>query len=218
MARLDVAIFNAILRESADEMPSDPISDPISDAEVLPIPAGKASFGAGAQLKIAVRVLVELFPVRVVNVYMIVNLLLILMHSIKSITLCHFSWFFTSRNKLNFYELQIGNWSRWITELVGSGGANSVDDETRADNDDDGSEYDFSSESFHLLNALSDLMLLPKDMLLSRTIRKEVHLKTLKLSCLLPIVHISFSLLMMLLEHYPSGLSHIWSDHNKKGS
>lgn len=104
--------------------------------------------------------------------------------------------FFTSRNKLNFYELQIGNWSRWITELVGSGGANSVDDETRADNDDDGSEYDFSSESFHLLNALSDLMLLPKDMLLSRTIRKEVHLKTLKLSCLLPIVHISFSLLM----------------------
>lgn len=61
VARLDVAIFNAILRESADQMPSDPISDPISDAEVLPIPAGKASFGAGAQLKIAVRVLVELF-------------------------------------------------------------------------------------------------------------------------------------------------------------
>ncbi|KAL3340979.1 hypothetical protein AABB24_025505 [Solanum stoloniferum] len=121
VARLDVAIFNAILRESADEMPSDPISDPISDAEVLPIPAGKASFGAGAQLKIA-----------------------------------------------------IGNWSRWITELVGSGGANSVDDETRADNEDDGSEYDSSSESFNLLNALSDLMLLPKDMLLSRTIRKEV--------------------------------------------
>ncbi|KAH0760311.1 hypothetical protein KY290_016384 [Solanum tuberosum] len=121
VARLDVAIFNAILRESSDEMPSDPISDPISDAEVLPIPAGKASFGAGAQLKIA-----------------------------------------------------IGNWSRWITELVGSGGANSVDDETRADNEDDGSEYDSSSESFNLLNALSDLMLLPKDMLLSRTIRKEV--------------------------------------------
>ncbi|XP_004234229.2 uncharacterized protein [Solanum lycopersicum] len=121
VARLDVAIFNAILRVSSDEMPSDPISDPISDAEVLPIPAGKASFGAGAQLKIA-----------------------------------------------------IGNWSRWITELVGSGGANSVDDESRADNEDDGSEYDSSSESFNLLNALSDLMLLPKDMLLSRTIRKEV--------------------------------------------
>ncbi|CAN4101878.1 unnamed protein product [Withania somnifera] len=121
VARLDVAIFNAILRESADVMPSDPISDPISDAEVLPIPAGKASFAAGAQLKIA-----------------------------------------------------IGNWSRWLTELVGSGDANSVDGENRVDNEDDGSEYDSSSESFHLLNALSDLMLLPKDMLLSRTIRKEV--------------------------------------------
>ncbi|KAJ8531458.1 hypothetical protein K7X08_026892 [Anisodus acutangulus] len=121
VARLDVAIFNAILRQSADEMPSDPISDPISDVEVLPIPAGKASFGAGAQLKKA-----------------------------------------------------IGNWSRWLTDLVGSGDANSLDDEKRTDNEDDGSEYDTSSESFYLLNALSDLMLLPKDMLLSRTIRKEV--------------------------------------------
>lgn len=160
---------------------------------------------------------------------MIVSLLLILMHNSKSIALCHFSSFLPQETNLLLMKLkmflshglQIGNWSRWITELVGSGGSNSVDDETRADNEDDGSEYDFSSESFHLLNALSDLMLLPKDMLLSRTIRKEVHLKTLKVSCLsylLSIVHNSFSLLMMLLEHYSSGLSHIWSDHNKKGS
>lgn len=55
VARLDVAMFNAILRESADEIPSDPLSDPISDAGVLPIPAGQASFGAGAQLKNTVR-------------------------------------------------------------------------------------------------------------------------------------------------------------------
>lgn len=54
VARLDVAMFNAILRESADEIPTDPVSDPISDAKVLPIPAGKSSFGAGAQLKNAV--------------------------------------------------------------------------------------------------------------------------------------------------------------------
>lgn len=54
MARLDVAMFNAILRESADEIPTDPVSDPISDAKVLPISAGKSSFGAGAQLKNAV--------------------------------------------------------------------------------------------------------------------------------------------------------------------
>lgn len=54
MARLDVAMFNAILRESADEIPTDPVSDPISDSKVLPIFAGKSSFGAGAQLKNAV--------------------------------------------------------------------------------------------------------------------------------------------------------------------
>ena len=54
MSRLDVAMFNAILRESAEEMPTDPVSDPISDPKVLPIPAGNSSFGAGAQLKNAV--------------------------------------------------------------------------------------------------------------------------------------------------------------------
>ncbi|KAG8365923.1 hypothetical protein BUALT_Bualt17G0022500 [Buddleja alternifolia] len=52
--RLDVAMFNAILRESAEDMPTDPLSDPISDSKVLPIPAGKSSFGAGAQLKNAI--------------------------------------------------------------------------------------------------------------------------------------------------------------------
>jgi hypothetical protein len=54
VSRLDVAMFNAILRESAEEMPTDPVSDPISDPKVLPIPAGNSSFGAGAQLKNAV--------------------------------------------------------------------------------------------------------------------------------------------------------------------
>ncbi|KAI3452609.1 hypothetical protein Pfo_009273 [Paulownia fortunei] len=49
--RLDMAMFNAILRESDEEMPTDPLSDPISDSKVLPIPAGKSSFGAGVQLK-----------------------------------------------------------------------------------------------------------------------------------------------------------------------
>lgn len=54
MARLDVAMFNAILRESADDNPTDPVSDPISDAKVLPVPAGTSSFGSGARLKNAV--------------------------------------------------------------------------------------------------------------------------------------------------------------------
>ncbi|XP_042024335.1 uncharacterized protein LOC121771582 [Salvia splendens] len=49
--RLDMAMFNAILRESAEEMPTDPISDPISESKVLPIPHGQSSFGAGVELK-----------------------------------------------------------------------------------------------------------------------------------------------------------------------
>lgn len=49
--RLDVAMFNAILRESAKDMPTDPVSDPISDSKVLPVQPAKASFGSGAQLK-----------------------------------------------------------------------------------------------------------------------------------------------------------------------
>ncbi|KAL6969297.1 hypothetical protein U1Q18_029017 [Sarracenia purpurea var. burkii] len=52
--RLDVAMFNAILRESDEDMPTDPVSDPICDPKVLPILAGRSSFGAGAQLKNAV--------------------------------------------------------------------------------------------------------------------------------------------------------------------
>jgi hypothetical protein len=55
VSRLDVAMFNAILRESENEIPSDPISDPIVDSRVLPIPAGDLSFGSGAQLKNFVR-------------------------------------------------------------------------------------------------------------------------------------------------------------------
>lgn len=57
VARLDVAMFNAILRESANEIPTDPVSDPILDSKVLPIPAGDLSFGSGAQLKNSVRII-----------------------------------------------------------------------------------------------------------------------------------------------------------------
>ncbi|XP_020082623.1 uncharacterized protein LOC109706234 [Ananas comosus] len=120
VARLDVAMFNAILRESESEIPTDPVSDPIVDPKVLPIPAGDLSFGSGAQLKNS-----------------------------------------------------IGNWSRWLTDLFGMD-----DDDPRIDGQI-AEEYDdrrlsSESKSFHLLNELSDLLMLPKDMLLERTIRKEV--------------------------------------------
>nr|KJB11645.1 hypothetical protein B456_001G269300 [Gossypium raimondii] len=119
VARLDVAMFNAILRDSGDEIPTDPVSDPISDTLVLPIPAGKTSFGAGAQLKNA-----------------------------------------------------IGNWSRWLTDLFGIDDDDLVGDEN--DWDDNDKQQITSLKSFNLLNALSDLMMLPKDMLLSKHIREEV--------------------------------------------
>ncbi|MFQ6620637.1 hypothetical protein Gotur_000069 [Gossypium turneri] len=119
VARLDVAMFNAILRDSGDEIPTDPVSDPISDTLVLPIPAGKTSFGAGAQLKNA-----------------------------------------------------IGNWSRWLTDLFGIDDDDLVGDEN--DWDDNDERQITSLKSFNLLNALSDLMMLPKDMLLSKHIREEV--------------------------------------------
>ncbi|KAJ0977002.1 hypothetical protein J5N97_012476 [Dioscorea zingiberensis] len=119
VARLDVAMFNAILRESEDEIPTDPVSDPISDSKVLPIPSGKSSFGAGAQLKNA-----------------------------------------------------IGNWSRWLTDLFGMDMDDSPDEEN--EQEDDRLDVATSLKSFHLLNALSDLLMLPKDMLLESSIRKEV--------------------------------------------
>ncbi|XAR48165.1 hypothetical protein NMG60_11030897 [Bertholletia excelsa] len=118
--RLDIAMFNAILRESAEEMPTDPVSDPISDPKVLPIPAGKASFGAGAQLKNA-----------------------------------------------------IGNWSRWLTDLFGIDDNDSPDDENNHD-DSTGMECGKSFKPFRLLNVLSDLMMLPIDMLADSSTRKEV--------------------------------------------
>lgn len=68
---------------------------------------------------------------------------------------------------------QIGNWSRWLTDIFGvdedeADSENAVDDDERISNDT-------SSKCFHLLNALSDLMMLPKDLLLSQTVRKEVR-------------------------------------------
>ncbi|PRQ44581.1 hypothetical protein RchiOBHm_Chr3g0480801 [Rosa chinensis] len=117
VARLDVAMFNAILRESVHEIPTDPVSDPILDSRVLPIPAGDLSFGSGAQLKNSV-----------------------------------------------------GNWSRWLSDMFGM----DADDSLPGSEDDEKQSGDGEPKSFLLLNALSDLLMLPKDMLMDRSIRKEV--------------------------------------------
>lgn len=68
---------------------------------------------------------------------------------------------------------QIGNWSRWLSDLFGMDDADPLEDENDHDGDDE--RQDSSFKSFHLLNALSDLMMLPKDLLLSRSVRKEVN-------------------------------------------
>uniref|UniRef100_A0A453L3Q9 Dilute domain-containing protein n=1 Tax=Aegilops tauschii subsp. strangulata TaxID=200361 RepID=A0A453L3Q9_AEGTS len=121
VARLDVALFNAILRESENEIPSDPISDPILDSRVLPILAGNLSFGSGAQLKNAV-----------------------------------------------------GSWSRLLTDMFGMDGDDSHKDGQGAGGDGNSRRDGAESNSFKLLNELSDLLMLPKDMLLEKSIRKEV--------------------------------------------
>lgn len=119
VARLDVAMFNAILRESAHEIPTDPVSDPILDSKVLPIPAGDLSFGSGAQLKNSV-----------------------------------------------------GNWSRRLTDMFGINADDCLKEDQHGSEDDD--KQDGEAKPFLLLNDLSDLLMLPKDMLMDRSIRKEV--------------------------------------------
>jgi hypothetical protein len=52
--RLDIAMFNGIMRNPEDDSPTDPLADPITDLSVLPIPVGALTFGAGSQLKNAV--------------------------------------------------------------------------------------------------------------------------------------------------------------------
>eukprot|EP00249_Psilotum_nudum_P022632 c28590_g1_i1 orf=315-3833(-) len=112
--RLDVAMFNAILRGSEDESPTDPVSDPISDPCVLPIRIGNLTFGAGAQLKNAERAL-----------------------------------------------------STWITNLVRNAGVSSfVEHSTEID--------EKGLISFPLLKSTGGLLMLPKDMLMDKSIRKEV--------------------------------------------
>ncbi|GER56424.1 hypothetical protein STAS_34152, partial [Striga asiatica] len=115
--RLDVAMFNAILRESDEEMPMDPVSDPITYLKVLPVPAGKSSFGAGAQLKNVIR-----------------------------------------------------NWSRWLSDLFGLDDDNLSEDNVSVGD----SKRTKCFKAFRLLHALSDLMMLPFEMLADISTRKEV--------------------------------------------
>ncbi|KAL9278684.1 hypothetical protein AtEden1_Chr5g0089451 [Arabidopsis thaliana] len=109
IVRLDVAMFNAILRESAHHIPTDSASDPIADSRVLPIPAGVLSFESGVKLK----------------------------------------------NTVSY-------WSRLLTDIFG------IDVEQKMQRGDE------TFKPFHLLNELSDLLMLPKEMLVDSSTRDEV--------------------------------------------
>jgi len=109
IVRLDVAMFNAILRESAHHIPTDSASDPIADSRVLPIPAGVLSFESGVKLK----------------------------------------------NTVSY-------WSRLLTDIFG------IDVEQKMQRGDE------TFKPFHLLNELSDLLMLPKEMFVDSSTRDEV--------------------------------------------
>lgn len=68
--------------------------------------------------------------------------------------------------------MQIGNWSRWLTDKFDM----DSDDSEDIDSDDDEKSTMAKSKSFQLLNELSDLLMLPKDMLLEKSVRKEVSI------------------------------------------
>lgn len=69
--------------------------------------------------------------------------------------------------------MQVGNWSRWLTDMVGIDADDSSKDQQGSD-DGIRPDGDGRPQSFPLLNSLSDLLMLPKDMLTDRSIRQEV--------------------------------------------
>lgn len=84
--------------------------------------------------------------------------------------------------------MQVGDWSRWLTDMFGI----DADDSLKEDqHDSEGGDRRYGeTKSFLLLNDLSDLLMLPKDMLIDRSIRKEVDLTILSLLYLKTILEV----------------------------
>lgn len=68
---------------------------------------------------------------------------------------------------------QVGNWGRWLSDFLGMDTDSSAQD-VNATLENDDKQGTNKPKSFPLLHALSDLLMLPKDMLMDRTIRMEV--------------------------------------------
>ncbi|KAK8522579.1 hypothetical protein V6N12_056282 [Hibiscus sabdariffa] len=70
-------------------------------------------------------------------------------------------------------EIRIGDWSRWLSDLFDIDDTESPEDSNEV-GDCKNVECEGSFKAFSLLNALSDLMMLPSEMLADRSTRKEV--------------------------------------------
>lgn len=97
---------------------------------------------------------------------------------------------------------QVGNWGRWLSDFIGMDADISAKDGNGTLNDDDKKATE-EPKSFPLLNALSDLLMLPKDMLMDRTIRMEVQpnetfLRMISLSCIITDLCTKYSTIVFL--------------------
>lgn len=70
--------------------------------------------------------------------------------------------------------MQVGNWSRSLTAMFGMNTDDSQNEDQPENGNDDRWGRDGELKCFPLLDSLSDLLMLPKDMLLDRSIRNEV--------------------------------------------
>ena len=73
------------------------------------------------------------------------------------------------------YYVQVGYWSRLLSELFRTDAEGSSREDRHINQDDDTLGGNAEQKHFHLLNDLSDLLMLPKDMLMDRSVRTEVH-------------------------------------------
>jgi hypothetical protein len=73
-------------------------------------------------------------------------------------------------------ELQVGNWSRLLTDMFGIDAEDCPEEYQENGENDERQGGDGEPKPFVLLNDLSDLLMLPKDMLMDRQVRQEVDL------------------------------------------
>lgn len=117
---------------------------------------------------------------------------------------------------VNFFNFivctQIGNWSRWLSDLFGIDDSDSREES----NENDHPKFESSFKPFNLLHALSDLMMLPFEMLADRSMRKEVGSTSYFLTCVV-IFFLVQSNSEFLYVKTSEGMPYIWRTVDKKG-